>query len=49
MIHPVLDRLLVAKRLAAVNDINFGDYGIIDPLTDEVWLEYSYYNDDTYT
>jgi hypothetical protein len=43
MIHPVLDRLLIAKRLSAVSDIEYGNYGKINAFTSEEWLDYSYY------
>jgi hypothetical protein len=44
MIHPVLDRLLAAKRLSAVSNINFGSYGQVQPFSSEDWLDMSYYN-----
>ena len=43
MIHPVLDRMLTAKRLAAVSDIRFSDFGRVAPFEDETWLDYSFY------
>jgi len=43
MIHPVLDRMLVAKRLSSVTDISYGGYGNIKPFVDEEWLDYSFY------
>ena len=50
MIHPVLDRLVAAKRLAAQpKGISMGSYGKIEPFEDESWLEFSSYSTDTYT
>jgi hypothetical protein len=46
MIHPVLDRLHVAKRLSAVSDIEYGNYGKINGFISEEWLEYSAYSTD---
>lgn len=49
MIHPVLDRMLTAKRLSAVSEIKFGNYGRITAFDNDDWLEYSYYNTDEFT
>ncbi len=43
MIHPILDRMLTAKRLAGVADMRFGDYGQFRAFEDESWLDYSFY------
>ena len=42
MIHPAIDRLTTAKRLAGVSDVYF-DSIRIQPFLDETWLDYSYY------
>jgi hypothetical protein len=49
MIHPILDRMLVAKRLAATANLKFGSFGRYEAFTDESWLDYSAYTSDTYT
>ena len=50
MIHPVLDRLVTAKRLASQpGGIFMGSYGKIEPFEDESWLEFSSYSTDNYT
>jgi hypothetical protein len=50
MIHPVLDRLVAAKRLASQpGGIFMGSYGKIEPFEDESWLEFSSYSTDNYT
>ena len=49
MIHPVLDRLLAAKRLAALTDVRMGSYGKVVPFEDESWLSFSSYSTKTYT
>jgi len=48
MIHPVLDRMITAKRLAGVSHLTFGNYGQFRAFEDESWLDYSFYNTDTY-
>jgi hypothetical protein len=59
MIHPVLDRLITAKRLTQSQPdddtiptkfatIYFGDYGKVEKFQEEHWLDYSHYNTDTY-
>ena len=47
MIHPLLDRMLVAKRLAAVNNMHFGTFGRFKGFEDETWLDYSAYTSDS--
>ncbi len=48
MIHPILDRMLTAKRLTASTSMTFGTYGRYYEFKDTSWLDYSYYtNDDT--
>lgn len=51
MIHPVLDRLVTAKRLASQpnSPIAMGTYGKIVPFQDESWLTYSAYSTQSYT
>jgi hypothetical protein len=52
MIHPVLDRLVAAKRLATQvkdNNIEFGAYGKVVPLKDESWYTFSSYDTNAYT
>ena len=49
MIHPILDRLLMAKRLSGESDITFGAFGNVHPFTDTEWYEYSYYTTDEFT
>jgi len=50
MIHPVLDRLVTAKRLASQpSGIFMGSYGKIEPFEDETWLEFSSYSTQNYT
>lgn len=48
MIHPIIDRLVMAKRLAAIpgNHVGMGSYGDISPFADESWLTYSAYSTD---
>merc|ERR1711998_477267 len=50
MIHPVLDRLLTAKRLSTPeNKIRFGNnWGHVETFTDLTWTDYSYYNNYPY-
>lgn len=50
MIHPVLDRLATAKRLATAGAvIPFGSgMGYVSPFSSEEWVEYSYYSTDDY-
>jgi hypothetical protein len=49
MIHPVLDRLVAAKRLASQpGGITMGSYGKISPFEDETWLEFSSYSTKDY-
>jgi len=46
MIHPVIERLLVAKRLPTVTKMGsqeFNKWSVVDGSA-ETWLEYSYYN-----
>jgi len=50
MIHPILDKLLVAKRLAdQPGGITMGKYGKINPLEDDSWLDFSSYSTPEYT
>lgn len=50
MIHPILDKLIMAKRLASQpGGIRMGSYGKITPFEDESWLEYSSYTNGEYT
>lgn len=50
MIHPILDKLVVAKRLAdQPGGITMGNYGKITPLEDDSWLEFSSYSTPEYT
>lgn len=50
MIHPVLDRLVAAKRLASQpGGITMGSYGKVAPFEDETWLEFSSYSTPDYT
>lgn len=45
MIHPILDRMHVAKRLAKTNEgMQFGYFGPISAFEDESWLDYSFYD-----
>jgi hypothetical protein len=46
MIHPVIDRMLVAKRLAKHSTLGFGSFGKFQGFADESWLDYSYYAKD---
>jgi hypothetical protein len=46
MIHPILDRMTVAKRLALVNPMKFGTFGHYSGFEDDSWLDYSFYNSD---
>jgi hypothetical protein len=46
MIHPILDRMLTAKRLAGSTAMTFGTYGRYYAFKDTSWLDYSYYTND---
>jgi hypothetical protein len=49
MIHPILDRLLTAKRLSGTSNLPFGGFGSLEPFQNEDWLEYSYYTTNDFT
>jgi len=48
MIHPVLDRMITAKRLAGESLIPFGSFGDLHMFEDESWVDYSYYTTNEY-
>jgi len=49
LIHPILDRMTTVKRLAALQDIPFGDFGSVSGFDDTEWIDYSFYSTDNYS
>lgn len=49
IIHPIIDRMLTAKRLAETQEIHFGEWGLVPPFESMEWLDYSFYSEENYT
>lgn len=44
LIHPVIERLVSAKRISTVSTMGSKTFSKWDSLSESDWLEYSYYN-----